>query len=143
MSKKLKKDKNYWWRTDLPDYTLSAPPCPIYSVFQPGGFFRLYHRCEEVKMKRSHSWVYTKLEIEKIYQKKDPKKIQEDLPPIKTYIEEGILKVEIGEYEKESMKETPILSSSTEEGMIRVEIGSNDNKKIVYIDFKGYTNIII
>jgi len=143
MSKKLKKDKNYWSRTHSKDYTLSAPPCHIYSTFQPGGFSRLYHRCEEVKMKRSHSWVYTKFEIEKIYKKKDPKKIQEDVPPIKTYIEEGILKVEIGEYEKETMKKTPMLSSTIEAGMIRVEIGTKDNKKIVYIDFKGYSNIII
>ncbi len=75
--------------------------------------------------------------------KKEPKKIQEDIPLIKTYLEEGILKVEIGEYEKETMRKTPMLSSTIEEGMIRVEIGSNDNKKIVYIDFKGYTNFII
>ncbi len=142
MAKKLKKYKNYWWRTDLPDYTLSAPPCHNYSVFQPGGFSRLFHRCEEATMKRSHSWVYTLFEIEEIYMKKEPKKIQEDIPTVKTYLEEGILKVEIGEYEKESMKETPILSSSTEEGMIKVEIGYSNNKKIVYIDFKGYMNII-
>lgn len=142
MSRKLKKVKKSRMKKLSPNYTLRAPPCDKYSTFQPGGFSKLYHHCEEARMKRSYHWVYSAFEAESAYKKVEPKKIQEDLLRIKSYIKEGMLRVEIGEYNKEQIEEVPIITPTIEEGMLKVEFGEKNNKKVIYIDFKGYWSTI-
>lgn len=97
------------------NYTFRAPPNNRYSVFQPGGYYRMYHRVEAEKMKRSHYWVQLTFNAEEISKNRELKEIQEKLQPLRTIIKEGISKVENGEYEKESIEEIPDIISIIEE----------------------------
>jgi len=140
MTAKLKKSRKKGFRNFSPDYSFSAPPYNKYSAFQPGAYYRMYHRIEAEKIKRSHYWVRMLpiAENKKIHNKM----VQEYIPPVKTYIKEGILNVEIGEHDNELLEEFPIISPSIEEGIVKVELGDDDNKKVVYIDLKGYWSIV-
>ena len=142
MTVKLKKSIKNGFRNFSPNDTFSAPPYNKYSTFQPGGYCRMYHRVEAEKMKRSHDWVKTIPIAEKVYKKINHKVIQEFIPPVKTYIKEGILNVEIGEHDNELLEEVPIISPTIEKGIVKFELGDDDNKKVVYIDFKGYCSIV-
>jgi len=142
MNKKLKKSKKKKRKFISPNYTLSAPHYDIYGAFQPWGYVNLYHHCEAEKMKRSYDWIQSAFEAEKAYSELKSKKIEENFPLIKTYIKEGILKVKIGEYDEEQVEEVPIISPMIEEGMLKVEFGDEHNKKVVYIDLKGYWSIV-
>jgi hypothetical protein len=68
--------------------------------------------------------------------------VQEYIPPVKTYIKEGILNVEIGEHDNELIEEFPIIRPSIEEGVVKIELGDKDNRKVVYIDLIGYWSIV-
>ena len=96
MSRRLNKVKKSIIKNLSADYTLRAPPCDKYSVFQPGDYARLYHHCEEAKMKRSYQWVYSDFKAEELNKKLMNKKTQEEILPVKTCIEKRILPVEIG-----------------------------------------------
>jgi hypothetical protein len=89
LNKRLKKVKKSRMRGLSPNYTLRAPPYDIYSPFQPVGFSKLYHNCEEARMKRSYEWVYSALKAEE-EKKKLYNKIQEEIR-----IEDGILIIKI------------------------------------------------
>jgi len=142
MAAKLKKSRKNRFRNLSPDYSFSAPPSNKYSVFKPGGYYRMYHRVEAEKMKRSHYWVRMLPIAERVFKKIHNKMVQEYIPPVKTYIKEGILNVEIGEHDNELIEEFPIIRPSIEEGVVKVELGNEDNRKVVYIDLKGYWNIV-
>ncbi len=142
MAVKLKKSRKKGFRNFSPDYSFSAPPYNKYSAFQPGAYYRMYHRIEAEKMKRSHDWVKAIPIAEEVNSKINQEVIQEFIPPVKTYIKEGILNVEIGEYDNELLEEFPIIHPSIEECVVKVELGDDDNKKVVYIDFKGYWSIV-
>ncbi len=101
----------------------------------------MYHRVEAEKMKRSHEWVRSLAKAERVYSKTKSKNIQEEIPPIKTYIKEGVLNVEIGECNKDLSEEFPMISQIIEKGMLKVELGDDENKKVVYIDLKGYWSV--
>jgi anti-sigma28 factor (negative regulator of flagellin synthesis) len=138
MPLRLKRSNKDRFRNISPDYTFKAPPYDIYSAIRPGGYFRMYHRVEAEKMKRSHEWVRSIAKAERVYSKAKSKNIQEKVPPIKTYIKEGVLNVEIGECNKELSEDIPIISQIIEKGMLKVELGDDENKKVVHIDLKGY-----
>ncbi len=115
MAIKLKGKKGNRVRSLSTNYTFSAPPCNKYSVFQPGGYYKMYHRVEAEKMKRSHYWVQAMFLAENTYKKREPKEIQEVSEPLKTYTIEGISKVETEEYEEELIEEIPDFISIIEE----------------------------
>jgi hypothetical protein len=142
MAVKLKKSKKKGFRNFSPDYSFSAPPYNKYSAFQPGAYYRMYHRIEAEKMKRSHDWVRVLPIAEKVFKKIHNKMVQEYIPPVKTYIKEGILNVEIGEHDNELIEEFPIIRPSIEEGVVKIELGDKDNRKVVYIDLIGYWSIV-
>jgi len=139
---KLKKSIKNGFRNFSPNDSFSAPPCNKYSMFQPGGYCRMYHNVEAEKMKRSHDWVKLIPIAEKVNNKSNQKVIQEFIPPVKTYIKEGILNVEIGEHDNKSLEELPLINPTIEEGIVKIELGDDDNRKIVLIDFKGYWSIV-
>ena len=68
--------------------------------------------------------------------------IQEELPSVKASIKEGILKVEIGDHREEIIEIIPKITPKIEKGMVRVEIGEDNNKKVIFIDFRGYLSIV-
>ena len=105
MTIKLRSKKGNRVRSLSTNYTFRAPPCTIYSAFQPGGYYRMYHRVEAEKMKRSHYWVQSMFIVENSYKKRELKEIQEDSEPLKTYIIEGISKVKIEGYDPELIEE--------------------------------------
>ena len=142
MNVKLKKSGKNRFRNFSPNYSFSAPPYNKYSAFQPGGYCRMYHRVEAEKMKRSYDWLRSMPIAKKVNKKIDNKMIQEYIPPIKTYIKNGILKIEIGEHSNELSKKFPIIRPSIEEGIIKVELEEDDNKKVVHIDLKGYWSLV-
>ena len=109
MKIKLKSNKRNRVRSISANYTFRAPPNNRFSVFQPGGFYRMYHRVEAEKMKRSHYWVRLMVIAEKTYKKREFQEFQEESEPLKTHIEEGISKVEIKESDGELIKEIPDL----------------------------------
>lgn len=129
MAIKLKGKKGNRVRSLSTNYTFSAPPYNNYSAFQPGGYYRMYHRVEAEKMKRSHYWVQAMFLAENAYKKRELKEIQEDSEPLKTYTIEGISKVETEEYEEELIEEIPDIISIIEEWMFKVKIGV-DHKQI-------------
>lgn len=95
MSRKLKKVKKSRMKKLSPNCTLRAPSCDKYSTFQPGGFSKLYHHCEEARMKRSYHWVYSAFKAEEVNKKLLNNKIQEEILPVETCIEDGILIIKI------------------------------------------------
>ncbi len=105
MNVKLKKSRNNKFRNFSPDYSFKAPPYNMYSAFRPGGYYRMYHRVEAEKMKRSHEWVISMLMAEKANTLTKTKSSQKEIPPVKTHIKEGVLIVEIGENNKELVEE--------------------------------------
>ena len=107
MAIKLRSKKGNRVRSLSTNYTFSAPPYTIYSAFQPGGYYRMYHRVEAAKMKRSHDWVQFTFGTEKAFKKRDLKEIQEKSQPLKTNLKEGILIVEIDECIEEMIEEIP------------------------------------
>lgn len=109
MKIKLKSNKRNRVRSNSANYTFRAPPCNKFSIFQPGGFYRMYHRVEAEKMKRSHYWVRLMVTAEKTYKKREFREFQEESEPLKTYVKEGISKVEIKEFDEELIKEIPDL----------------------------------
>ena len=115
MAIKLKSKKGNRVRSLSTNYTFRAPPCTIYSAFQPGGYYRMYHRVEAEKMKRSHYWVQSMFIAENTYKKRELKEIQEDSEPLKTYTIEGISKVENEEFDEELIEEIPDIISIIEE----------------------------
>ncbi|MFX1324862.1 MAG: hypothetical protein ACFE8N_07890 [Promethearchaeota archaeon] len=126
-----------------PSYTFRAPPSNKYSVFQPGGYCKMYHHVEAEKMKRSHNWQLAGWKDEKETPKSPLfKRNQKKLPSIKSTIKDGILKLEIGDYEEPIIEVIPKITPKIEQGVLKVEIGENDQKKLVYIDLRGYLNII-
>lgn len=143
MNRKLRKINNYRARNLSPSYTFQAPPSNKYSVFHPEGYFKMYHRVEAEKMKRSYNWQLVALEEEKMITK-SPKynMIQEKLPVIESSIKEGILKVKIGKYEEPIIEIIPKMTPKIEDGVLKIEIGKNGQKKLIYIDLRGYLNII-
>ena len=126
---KLKSKKGNRVRSLSTNYTFSAPPCNKYSTFQPGGYYKMYHRVEAEKMKRSHYWVQSMFEAENICEKRELKEIQEKSQQLTTTIKEGISKIEIEEYDKELIEEIPDIISIIEEWMFKVKIGV-DHKQI-------------
>jgi hypothetical protein len=115
MNIELKSNKRNRVRSLSANETFRAPPFNKFSIFQPGGFYRMYHRAEAEKMKRSHYWVQLTFKAEIIYKKEELKEAQEELESLKTYVIEGISKVEIEEYDEETMEEIPDVISIIEE----------------------------
>ncbi|GAH11264.1 unnamed protein product [marine sediment metagenome] len=107
MNIKLKSKRTNRVRSLPANYTFRAPPNNKYSVFQPGGYYRMYHRVEAEKMKRSHYWVQFTVGAEESFKKKELKEIQEKSQPLKTNRKEGISKVEIKKYNEEIIEEIP------------------------------------
>ena len=126
---KIKSKKGNRVRSLSENYTFRAPPNNRYSVFQPGGYYRMYHRVEAEKMKRSHYWVHLTFNAEEISKNRELKEIQEKLQPLTTIIQEGISKVENEEYDEELIEEIPDVISIIEEWMFKVKIGV-DHKRI-------------
>ena len=114
MTIKLKGKKGNRVRSLSANYTFRAPPCNKYSIFQPGGYYRMYHRVEAEKMKRSHYWVQSMFKAENVYKKRELKEIQEKSKPLTTTIKEGISKIEIEENDKELIEEIPDIISIIE-----------------------------
>ncbi|MFW9874636.1 MAG: hypothetical protein ACFFG0_16135 [Candidatus Thorarchaeota archaeon] len=141
MNKSIKNVKKKKVRGSTQDQTLSAPPFNMYSAFQPGAYYRMYHRVEAEKMKNSYNWTYSEYEADKYINKRLSKRIQKTVPPIKASIKEGVLIIEIGKYNKKAKEEIPIICLSINEGMLKVIIGDDNNTNKVYIDFKGYYNL--
>ncbi len=135
----LKKFKKNKFSNFSPNYNFSAPPYNMLSTFQPGAYYRMYHRVQAEKMKRSYEWVKLMSRTEQTYSLVDIIKIiQEGMPRVKTYIKDGVLNVIIGEYNEEILEEFPLISQIIEEGTLKVELGDDRNTKIVNIDVKGY-----
>lgn len=134
MPKNLKKNKKNLMKNISPNSTFSAPPYDYYGAFYPGGYYRIYHRVEAEKMRRSYDWLrylsITEIDFEKIIKKM----IQDIKLLIKVNIDELILNIENGEYDNNSLKEYPFISSLRDERMIEVELGDDQNKKNVSID---------
>ncbi|MHA1991991.1 MAG: hypothetical protein ACW98A_13555 [Candidatus Hodarchaeales archaeon] len=111
----LKSKKGNRVRSLSENYTFLAPPNNRYSTFQPGGYYRMYHRVQAEKMKRSHYWLQLTYNAEKIFKNREFKEIQERLQPIKTNIKEGISKVEKKQFNKEPIEEISEIISIIEE----------------------------
>ncbi|MHA2392497.1 MAG: hypothetical protein ACXAEX_11190 [Promethearchaeota archaeon] len=142
MNRKLKKINKERVRNLSPSYAFHAPPYNKYSAYQPGGYFKMYHRVEAEKMKRSHNWQLVEFEEDRASEKMLFMNNQEELPSVKTSIKEGILKVEIGDHREEIIEIIPKITPKIEKGMLRVEIGEDNNKKVIFIDFRGYLSIV-
>ncbi|MHA1912840.1 MAG: hypothetical protein ACW986_08245 [Promethearchaeota archaeon] len=142
MNVKLNIGKGKRARGMTPNFTLTAPPHDKYSAFQPGAYSSMYHRCEAEKMKRSYNWLLSEFEeVDQNIKKKSPSKTIENLPPIKTSIEEGVLKVQVGEYRENLLNEVLKINPIIEEGLLKVELGENDKKKVILIDVRGYAEV--
>ena len=76
MNKNLYKFKKRRVRDLNPNYTFSAPPYDMFSAYQPGGYYRMYHRVEAEKMKKSYNWIYSEYETNKSINRMDPIEIQ-------------------------------------------------------------------
>ena len=131
---KIKSKKGNRVRSLSENYTFRAPPNNRYSVFQPGGYYRMYHRVEAEKMKRSHYCVHLTFNAEEISKNREFKEIQEKSQPLTPTIKEGISKVEIEEYDKESTEEIPDIISIIEKWMFKVKIG---------VDHKHINNLVL
>lgn len=110
MAIKLKGKKGNRVRSLSTNYTFRAPPCNRYSTFQPGGYYKMYHRVEAEKMKRSHYWVQLSLSAEIINNQGELKEIQEELVTLL-----GISEVEIEEHGEDLTEEIPEIISLIEE----------------------------
>ena len=110
----------------------------MYGAFQAWDYSTIYHNNVEAIMKSSYWWVQSAFEKYRISKRQEKKDFQAFLPPIKTYMKNGILKVEIGDLYEEPINELTTIIPTIEKGRVKVEIGNEQNKKVVYIDFKGY-----
>ncbi len=111
----LKSKKGNRVRSLFTNYIFRAPPQNKYSAFQSGGYYKMYHRVEAEKMKRSHYWVHLMFIAENIHKKRESKEIQEKSKLLNPNIKEGISKVEIEEDNKELIEEIPDIISLIEE----------------------------
>ncbi|MHA2036664.1 MAG: hypothetical protein ACW98X_09545 [Promethearchaeota archaeon] len=116
MPKNLKKYKRSSMKNLSPNYTFSAPPWDVYGAFQPGAYYRMYHRIEAEKMKRSYDWLRFTSITERDYIDIINRMIQDNILPVNTYMEEGILNVENRELD--------------------YKLGDDANTKIVYFDLE-------
>jgi len=137
MNKKIRKFKKNWVRDLSPNFTFNVPPYDMYSAFQTCCYSIIYHNNVKATMKNSYCWIQSAFERNKISKKEEPKDILVFLPPIKTFMKNGILRVEIGVLYEEPIEELTTITPTIEKGMLRVEIGNEQNKKVVCIDFKG------
>ncbi|MHA2282033.1 MAG: hypothetical protein ACXAC5_14415 [Promethearchaeota archaeon] len=115
MSIKSKSKNGKRMRSLSPNYTFRAPPYNKWSAFRPGGYYRMYHRVEAERMKRSHYWVQSTFIVEKIHKKIEFKEIPEKSQPSKANIKEGIIIVEIEDFIEELLEEIPDNISIIEE----------------------------
>ena len=104
MSIQLRSKKRNRGRTFSPNYDFRAPPYDSYGAFRPEGYCKLFHRVEAEKMKRSHYWAQYVSNAEIFYKIKE---FQEDTQLLKTYIEEGISKIEIEKCDEEIIEKIP------------------------------------
>ncbi len=109
---------------------LKAPPYNRYGSFQPGAFSRLYHQCEPARMKNSHYWLKTLSEAKNDSKLSVANKIQKEFPAVQN----GILNGEIRAHENLIAKCESKIIQKVENGILKVEIGEEDNQEVVYID---------
>ncbi len=125
MPKNVKKHERNWMKNVSQNYTFSAPPHDFYGAFQPGAYYRMYHRIEAEKMKRSYDWLKFASITESDFIEIINGMIKDNIPPVKT---------EIGEQDHKLLEDFPFSTPSIDERIIKVEVGDDDNRKIVYID---------
>ena len=109
---------------------LKAPPYNIYGSFQPGAFSRLYHQCEVARMKNSHYWLKTLSEVINDLKLSVANKIQKKFPAVQN----GILDGETRTHENLIAKCESKIIQKVENGILKIEIGEEDNQEIVYMD---------
>ena len=109
---------------------LKAPPYNRYGSFQPGAFSRLYHQCEAARMKNSHYWLKTLSEAKNDSNLSVANKIQNKLPVVKN----GILNGEIRAHENLIVKCESKIIQKLYTGILKVEIGEYDKQEVVYIE---------
>jgi len=141
MRKKIKNSKNNKAKGIKQNYKFSAPPYNMFSAYQPGGYYRMFHRVEADKMKRSYDWIYSGYEIRNSVKEMLLKEIQK-IPSIKALLKEGKFVLEIEKLDRIIGGEFPSTNPSIKNGMLKVVIGDEDNKNIVYIDIKAYNTLI-
>jgi recombinational DNA repair protein RecR len=94
MSRFINKFKKRRRRALSPNHTLRAPPYDRYSAFQPAGYAKLYHNCEEAKMKKNYQWIYSDLRDEQLKKELKNNEIQEVILLIKKNLENAILSIQ-------------------------------------------------
>ncbi|MFW9896581.1 MAG: hypothetical protein ACFFD7_12315 [Candidatus Thorarchaeota archaeon] len=136
MISKLKNKRKKGFRNWFQDYSLNAPPYDNYSAFQPGSFFRMYHRVEAEKMRRSYDWIGLMYEAKKMYEKTINDMIEVYTNPVMTSKREKIWNIEIEEWVDEFIDESKIVTPLIDKGTLTIELGDDDNKKVIKIDLK-------
>lgn len=136
MTVKLKNKRKKGFRNWFQDFSFKAPPYDNNSAFLPGGFFRMYHRVEAAKMRRSYDWIGVMYEAKKMYEKIINDMIEVYANPIMTSKREKIWNIEIEGWINEIIDESKIITPLIDKGTLTIEIGDDDKKKVLQIDLK-------